>query len=370
MLEEKCQHLDKMLIVVLHVSLFSGRRKLNSDDLEKDVRDALPPETLASLGTKKVFDPEELGKLNSVKREAQEAIAAVSVKTDLGEAVPIVEFKELAAKLNDLETRWNALKNALLANYDNICAAWAKKYPAWQQNIQNGQFTRAYVEDRLRFCWFPVKVQGYSVEGGSSRSLDQVVGGMGSQLFLEIADKAQEIVNKSLLPKGQQRTEANRKICRPFRYIESKLRALAFLDSRAEPVANLVDRVISSLPDEGKFGEKELSALLSLAMILKEPDTAMLYGQRLLTESIDDVAAGFMGSLPLKKPVVPQVVVNNGVAVEDLFVQSEKHTAHDAVVAVGNTGKANDLPVVTPAVIHETVIPQAPARRVYHDAVL
>ena len=56
--------LDRLLAINLDISLWSARKKLTSEDFG-DVE--LPPDDLASLGSKRICDPERLRVFNALK---------------------------------------------------------------------------------------------------------------------------------------------------------------------------------------------------------------------------------------------------------------------------------------------------------------
>lgn len=55
-LVQETQILSKLLLVDLNVSIWSGRKKLRAEDLGVDLN--LPPSELASLGSKRITDPD------------------------------------------------------------------------------------------------------------------------------------------------------------------------------------------------------------------------------------------------------------------------------------------------------------------------
>ena len=59
--------LDNLLALNLNVSLWSARRKMSQDDLGGA---ELPPEDLASLGSKRIADPENLKVFGTLKARA------------------------------------------------------------------------------------------------------------------------------------------------------------------------------------------------------------------------------------------------------------------------------------------------------------
>ena len=57
--------LSKLVVVSLSISLWTGRKKLSPEDLGLDFS-KLPPEKLATLGSKKICDPEKLAVFSAI----------------------------------------------------------------------------------------------------------------------------------------------------------------------------------------------------------------------------------------------------------------------------------------------------------------
>ena len=65
--------LDQMILVVLNISLWQGRKALKMSDLALngiDI-DKLPPESLATLGSKRIISPKAVKIFISLKRAAK-----------------------------------------------------------------------------------------------------------------------------------------------------------------------------------------------------------------------------------------------------------------------------------------------------------
>ena len=63
------QTLDKLLICHIDCSIWSGRKKLRPEDFRLANGSQLPPKDVASLGSKKICDPEALANFERLKKE-------------------------------------------------------------------------------------------------------------------------------------------------------------------------------------------------------------------------------------------------------------------------------------------------------------
>ena len=74
------QTLDKLLICHIDCSIWSGRKKLRPEDFRLANGSQLPPKDVASLGSKKICDPEALANFERLKKEAQRLCEQVGVR--------------------------------------------------------------------------------------------------------------------------------------------------------------------------------------------------------------------------------------------------------------------------------------------------
>ena len=81
--------LENISILILSVSLWSGRKKLRPEDLRLADGSELPPDKLATLGSKRVMNPAALTPFASYKSRAERAVLSVGTRFLGGYAVPV-----------------------------------------------------------------------------------------------------------------------------------------------------------------------------------------------------------------------------------------------------------------------------------------
>ena len=70
---------DRIVLVMLGISIWSGRKKLKPEDLNL-LDGEIPPEELVSLGSKRVCDPEPLKPFHRLKQSAERACLRVGTR--------------------------------------------------------------------------------------------------------------------------------------------------------------------------------------------------------------------------------------------------------------------------------------------------
>ena len=130
------QTLDKLLICHIDCSIWSGRKKLRPEDFRLANGSQLPPKDVASLGSKKICDPEALANFERLKKEAQRLCEQVGVRFLGGYAVPEDRIDQIVPELDVMVNKFCrrskrhflvhgifdvALNNPSLNGVDNNC---------------------------------------------------------------------------------------------------------------------------------------------------------------------------------------------------------------------------------------------------------
>jgi hypothetical protein len=304
------------------IHLWSGRKKLHATDLK--IRDGeLPPADLASLGSKKICDPEDLSVFEKIKRRAHRACEKVGVRFLGGYAVPEDKADELAKELDLCHADFYKEKHAFITAYDQRIQDWITVHPGWETSIQSAITPVREVDRQIAFAWHAFRVTEAVQDADDAQSalnsgLCKTIGGLSSQLFSEIAKMADEVLEKTLMG----RESVTQRALSPIRTIRGKLAGLAFLDKRVRPIIDIIDHVMQDLPDAGKIEGMELSALYGLVSRLSSVERMQLEGDMILNgATVEDVLEGDKS----KQPDLATVEQTEGEAVaepEDVEVEA------------------------------------------------
>ncbi len=270
--------LKDVLVFSLFFRIWSGRKKLRPEDLV--VGGGLPPEQLVSLGSKKVFSPEDIKPFHEVKRRAETTCASKGVRFVKGFAIPKVRAEEVAKELKGLMKEFDEAKTSFLASYVEERERWGQQFPEYRHIIERDVLSRAQVATRLG-CGFQV----FSVNAPEGDVAEMAYGGttglqdsLSAQLFIEVAAAARDLVKRSL----DGRAEVTQKFLRPLRAIKAKLECLAFLDAAVDPVIAEIDSVLGAMPRAGKIAGRDLAALRGVCALLSDPGRMRAHGGRVV----------------------------------------------------------------------------------------
>ena len=292
--------LDRILALNLDISLWSARTKLTEEDFGGA---ELPPEDLASLGSKKICDPARLTVFSKLKARAVNLLNRHGVKFLSGWAIPEDKAGDIINGLCAIRDEFFMEKRNFLACYDEGIAEWIARHPAWASIIQNSTVSRDYVDNRMKFAWQLYRVApaaGLDDDTAMTESgLHDEVENLGSTLFGEIARDASEIWRKVF----EGKTEVTHKALSPLKTMRDKLVGLSFVE-HVVPVIELLETALAKMPKRGSITGAHLLMLQGMVCILKEQRTLLSQTQALMTaasseDTLAELFDGFSQTAPI-----------------------------------------------------------------------
>lgn len=312
--------LDRVVLVKVDANIYGARKKLKKEDLVLADGSKLPPEDLASLGSKRLLDPDKLTVFNRLKKEAERICLRVGTRFLGGFAVPVESAASITAELERIALDFAAAKTEFIAGYDAAVTDWVVRHPEFAGIIEQAVDSVEFVSTRLSFDFLVVSVGlPDGLPPADVGRLDSKIGSLSEQMFYEISVEANQLIEQSLLGKEQ----VTRNALRPIRRMRDKLDGLGFLDHRVAPVVNTIDDLLARIPNKGAIEGSILQEILATAMLLSDPDKTRRHGE------------GLLGTQP---PVVEESDV------DEIIEHPEPETSAETVVKTA-----------LPAVIPETV---------------
>jgi len=289
-LKTEPQVLKCMLAVNLNVNIWSAKRKLNPDDF---VHSELPPESLASLGNKRICDPKTLRVFSTLKARAVNVLDKSGVRFLGGWAIPEAKAAEIVNSLDMIAEEFKHAKDKFMKNYDKAVQNWISDNPGWEKIIATSVVSADYVAERIAFNWQVFKVVNPT---GHKKNLLEVglqseVNNLGCTLFGEVAKDAREAFNRSFMSKSM----ITRKALSPLKNIQQKLYDLSFIEPRVAPVASLIQSALDKIPSKGAISGTSLLMLNGLLTLLNDTKALTNYAQEIIDgRSNDSVLDGLI----------------------------------------------------------------------------
>ena len=286
--------LDNILALNLNITLWSARRKMTPEDFG-GVK--LPPEDLATLGSKRIADPDKLKIFNTLKARAFNFLDKHGVRFMSGWAIPEPKAGFITEELIRIRDEFHAAKNGFLAEYDENLNDWLDRHSCWASIIRDSVVSSEYVRSRLDFRWQIFKVSPLltheNPEAVAQAGLAEEVEGLGNTLFAEISRSADEIWKKVYMG----RNEVTHKALSPLRTLHEKLMGLTFIEPHVAPVAEIIHSTLNQMPAKGNIGGNHLVMLQGLVCLLRNSDDLLLHAQKLIEgHSAASVLANLDGS--------------------------------------------------------------------------
>lgn len=279
MLQSDIKILDDLLALNLTISIWSARKKMQPDDLGGA---ELPPEDLATLGSKRVADPEKLKIFSTLKSRAFNYLDRHGVRFMSGWAIPEEKAGTIVNELCAIRAEFVKEKENFLGAYDNSIAEWLARHEDWSEIIRDSIVSPDYVRSRMDFRWQLFKVQPLMAhedsEAVSESGLAEEVTGLANTLFGEISRSASEIWRKVYKDK----TEVTHKALSPLRTLREKLNGLTFIEPHVAPVVEILDASLKRMPPKGNISGPDLLMLQGLVKLLSDSDSLVLHSQKLI----------------------------------------------------------------------------------------
>ena len=272
--------LDQMVLVKVEANIYGARKKLKKEDLMLVDGSKLPPEDLASLGSKRLLDPEQLTVFSRLKKEAERICLRIGTRFLGAYAIPCVAAPDIIVELERIALDFAAAKTEFLAGYDAAVTDWAVRHPEFAYIIEKAVDSVELVSTRLSFDYLLVTVGlPEALPTEDIGRLETKICSLSEQMFYEIAVDASQFIEQSLIGKEQ----VTRNVVRPLRRMRDKLDGLGFLDYRVAPVVSTIDDLLRRIPIKGAIDGIILQEIFATALLLADPDKTKRHGAGLLT---------------------------------------------------------------------------------------
>jgi Protein of unknown function (DUF3150) len=238
--------LDRLAVIKIEATLWSGRKKLRPEDLILGDGSRLPPPDLATLGSKRIADPRDVQVFARLKKEGERSCQRVGSRFLGGYAIPEPELPSVLQSLDRIQNEFEAARFDFLSRYDQAVAAWANQHPDFSEAIRRAVDPVGKVAHQLGFDFVVFRLK--TPEGNAS-TLERKLRGLSETLLSEVAQEARTYVHSSLVG----RTEVTRRALTPLKRIRDKLQGLSFLDPVIQEWIDPINEVLDRIPSKGEI---------------------------------------------------------------------------------------------------------------------
>jgi len=342
---------DGIVCVALDIHLWSGRKRLRKEALlsKNPMLADLPPESLATLGSIKIADPDDLAPFLKFKREADKLLKLNGLPLLGTVGIPESKVEKVFKGLMDIKQRFDDHAQRLYRDFDVRITEWRERDDNvnWAHLI-NDIPTPEYVAGRLSFGFHLCRVSAPSTDefSDANKMFGKQMTGLKGELFADAAEEARTLMEKYLTGKDahgvvRKREKITPKTLGPLKRIGEKFKSFSFLDHTVEPLAKIVDHVLSLLPTEGPIDGVHLLHVWTVAQMLSNPTTAMEAARMVMdTGSANAAFESLLLTVPdsvsdhmdvvAVEPTTPEIVAASAVAE---IQTAEPQALENAVIA-------------------------------------
>lgn len=183
--------LSSIEIFRLSGSLWGGETALKADDLDPQVRQALPPKELASLGRKRVYPAGPLENLRAIRYRAYMALRRFGCSIFSGDAYAVdpALSPKVVDTLRQIKDAFDESKRDFLMSYESRFEDWVKGIdPRWEPIIRAALPSVPEVEKRVSFGWQQFRLAEPASAPAQGDTLQEEIAGLGGSVFRQLAD--------------------------------------------------------------------------------------------------------------------------------------------------------------------------------------
>lgn len=255
--------LDKIAIVDLGFSIWTGAKALEPSDFVNVDVDDLPSSRVASYGRKNLIDKNALQPFKQIRHKAESACARVGTKLLGGYAIPQDSIDQIGKELADLCVEFDSALDTFLSHYDTMVEDWINSNPDMAEPLRRAVLPRAVVKSRFRasFSIFEVNAsprdRTNSMDNVGNDLLDSVLAQVVSAFKTHIESK-RGTINDSYRVEVRQTVED----------MAAKLERFAFIEPSGG-MKILANRLAAAVQGEGKIAGQEFLTLYGLLSPLR-----------------------------------------------------------------------------------------------------
>ncbi len=354
---------EHTLLVKPEFHMISGRKQLKREDLNLADGVELPPETLASLGSKKFINPDEINKFKRLYTQAKNKCGKAGVSFMGGYAIPKDKVDGVMNELDDLVIQFEQNKTDFVSNYERLIDSWCSDNPEWEDIVRRAVTPKHQVAAALSADYSIYQVS--NPDGIGEERMNRKTVGLSDKLFDEIIQETNTFIEQSLkieVSKNVKRFRTNeegvtQKALRPIRTMRDKLKGLSFLNGKEiNPVISHIDHILGLMPDKGRIQNNDFNTLVTLAIAMGSKENIKQLGSALASSAdlVDDFSDSTGNEILIQSDVTEdEDIVNDIELAEDDVDEAFSFDVVKEVDEVESSDEAELIAVDTEEVIND-----------------
>lgn len=233
--------LTNLRVLIITVNLWSGRAALVKTDLNPQAADNLPPEALASLGSKKLIDPVHLKPLLAWKNRLRTHLDSHYGRFLSGHLLSDSQQQELEQELSSYESEFNTLRTELLQDYSANVEQWADQFPEYRSVILQAAPSAGQLAAKINFDWsiFSLTPQGQQANAQVAALPDKILNDIHGDII--------SVRDRTFAKRSSEATSSS--TFNSVRQLAGKVRGLTFIRPECAVLADCLTQLADLQPE-------------------------------------------------------------------------------------------------------------------------
>ncbi|HIF9538181.1 TPA: DUF3150 domain-containing protein [Photobacterium damselae] len=263
--------IKKTALITLRFAKTSGRKKLQPNDLGLS-ESQLPPDQIASLGSKTTINPKSLNVFDKLKRRADRYCETIGVKLSAQTyAIPESKIVEVCTCLDSITNDYRAAVSDFVKHYDLMIDEWVseitKENPAWGERIKNAASTSEMIKNKFYADYDIYQLNTEINTDAQALTLSKQGSSIATGLQKSVYSAIDEFMNN--LTTGKVRSSS---AISTLEKIKDKVDSMAFINTKYLKVAQVIDSAKNTLPATGYLNSDDIVKVSGILHVINTPD--------------------------------------------------------------------------------------------------
>lgn len=327
-------------LIGLNITQWTGKVRFGRDELDPAVVASMPPEALASLGTKKLMDPAKLRVFHTIKARASTLLERYGTKLFGGVVISNDNVAAVDTELLAIKQTWDKELDAFINNFDAALDDWCSQYPQWSQSIRGSIPTAGEVRNRFGFSWTAVKIMPNTDASTSCQMMGSEVMAIGDKTFDDISTLARRAFDGTFKDRDAT-SKLTAKTFNCVKQLADKIAAVSFTDERVRTLSTCMQTVVKDLDEviDAKVDlQKVVEPISNLLIALSSAEGIKAKIAALPPAADQNDVSALCNSIMHPAPVQPVQPVMDDVVVDDireLAAEAEECIAQPKAPVIG-----------------------------------
>lgn len=268
-MSNETQALSEGIIVQPSISIFQGRKKLRPEDIPGAMN--LPPEEVASLGSKMVIDRKEVRPFNKLKRRIERDLDLNGGRFLKGAWLISKENFQAAKEAVDTHIEdFRREAQVFVDRFEDLIEEQIQRYPEFADALRRASVPKEAVAAQLQasYVYYTIEVPQEGTE--AAEAIAPAINQAKSRVFRDIAMEVDRLYEESI----QGRPQVTRRAISSIGKVRERLENVAFLNSKAQVVADHIGIVLGELPKTGAITEvSDLRKVEAITLLLSNSES-------------------------------------------------------------------------------------------------